>query len=253
MRLLPTRDSQPIRSPRAIARIAAALVVTLAGAALVAVAEDPPPPPLALKPVEAPRILHDGREFMPYLGVELLFVKKVCAPSREQFRAIKRDLRTLLMRAERGAIESSCDSFPQQIVECVTQHLSKGDAAKYRAEIGKRIAHERQGCVYTVVAILDDGLNLSEDQRNALVASLTANWKPGWSQIVEMAVRNGGNAIPALPDSRIVPALDREQIQKWRDLPKSNADGLRFDGLRIGSVGTPADESIEIGPDEGGP
>jgi hypothetical protein len=265
--------------------IAAAVVILFAVVPLVAAAGEPPPPPLAGKPSgrpkgniqEAPKRLmpavpadfqwqaaqngafqagaQEPRNVMAFWTVELLFVKKVCAPSREQFRAIKRDLRTLLMKAQRGAIESSCDLLPQQIADCVVRHLPQSAAAKYRTELVKRDAHEREGCVYTVVVLLDDRLNLSEVQRNALVASLTANWKPAWSQIVEMAVRNGTSAIPTLPEDLLAPVLDHEQLYKWRDLPKNDANpaALPFDGLRIGVLGTPDDQSVDISPDEGGP
>jgi hypothetical protein len=282
---------RPIRTinlsllPKSRRLIAAAVVIVFAGVPFVAVAGEPPPPPLAGKPPgrpqannrEVPKLLmpagptdfqmqpaqngafeagaQESRNVMAVWSVELLFVKKVCAPSREQFRAIKRDLRTLLMKAQRGAIESSCDLLPQQITDCVVKHLSQSAAAKYRTELAKRDAHEREGCVYTVVVGLDDRLNLSEDQRQTLVASLTANWKPAWSQIVEMAVRNGTSPIPALPESLLAPMLDHEQLRKWHDLPKTDANpaALPFDGLRIGVLGTPDDQTVDISPDEGGP
>jgi hypothetical protein len=199
-----------------------------------------------------PKFNSDGRNLML---VELLFVKKACAPTPDQMRAIKQELNNCLRAAEAGTAPSTCQLLPPRIADCVAKHLTNEQATRYRAEFQKRGVHEREGCVYTVVVVLDDRLNLSEYQRNTLVASLTANWKPAWSQIVEMAVRNGTSAIPTLPESLLAPALDYEQLRKWRDLPKSDADpaALQFDGLRIGVLGTPDDRSVDISPDDGGP
>jgi hypothetical protein len=254
-----------------LAPAATTLVLALVTASAVTAAEDPPPPPTPRKHtvpdqvdnanrpqpaqiVVPEAVLHDARDVMPYLGVELLFVKKVCAPSKEQFRAIRSDLRKLLFRTQRGTVDSSCDRFPQVIADCVARHLSKEQTAKYRAETAKRAVQEREACVDTVVALLDDRLTLTEDQRNALVASLNANWKPAWSQLVEMAIREGGNAIPPLLDGTVIPALDREQIRKWRALPKTDPSlsALHFNGLRAGTVGTPADDTVDANLDGGG-
>jgi hypothetical protein len=123
----------------------------------------------------------------------------------------------------------------------VAKHLTIEQAARYRAEFQRRVIHEREGCVDTVIAILDQRLELSESQRNSLVPSLTANWKPAWSQIVELAVRNGDDAVPELPDKLIIPFLDSEQIRAWRQMPKSRCvdDDPPFNAERIGAVGTP--------------
>jgi len=183
------------------------------------------------------KLISDSETFAQ---VELLFVKKVCAPTPDQMRAIKQDLDKCLHEAETRPAASTCILLPPRIAECVAKHLTNEQAARYRTEIQKRAIHEREGCVDTVIALLDQKLELSENQRNSLVASLTANWKPGWSQIVEMAVRNGDNAVPHFPDKLIVPCLDAEQFAAWQVLPKSTSvDDPPFDTLRIGAVGTP--------------
>ena len=186
--------------------------------------------------------LHENIELMPQLQVELLFVKKICAPKMEQMRAIKKDLEKCLNDAATGSISASVDLLPTTLTDCVAKHLSKDVAARYRDEVEKRKVHEREGCVDTVITILDQQIGFSDEQRKSLVASFSANWKPAWSQLVEMAVRNGGNAVPHLPDRLIVPFLDPEQSQVWQRLPKNEDADTAFNALRIGAVGTPNEE-----------
>jgi hypothetical protein len=186
--------------------------------------------------------LQENIELMPQLQVELLFVKKICAPNTEQMRSIKKDLEKCLNDAAKGTIPASVDLLPATLTDCVAKHLSTEDAGRYRDEVEKRKVHEREGCVDTVITILDQQIGLSEEQRKSLVASFSANWKPAWSQLVEMAVRNGGNAVPPLPDRLIVPFLNPEQSQVWQRLPKNDEADTAFNALRIGAVGTPNEE-----------
>jgi hypothetical protein len=189
-------------------------------------------------PVGRPKFNSDGHNLSQ---VELLFVKKVCGPTQDQLRAIKRELRDCFREAEAGKIAFTCSLLPPRIAECVAKHLTHEQATRYRAEFTKRTIHEREGCIDTVIAVLDEKLELSESQRKSLLASLTANWKPGWSQIVELAVRNGDSAVPTLPDKIIVRFLEAEQIRAWQDMSKSQTfdDDSPFNAERIGAVGTP--------------
>ncbi len=85
-------------------------------------------------------------------------------------------------------------------------------------------------------------MGLSDEQRKSLVAVLRARWKPGWSQQIEMAVRNGDNEMPGIPNEVILPLLDREQADVWRQLPKLPEADPQFDPERMGAVGTPIND-----------
>ncbi len=175
------------------------------------------------------------------VSVELHFVKKACAPTKAQLREMKKDLAECLERAAAGVTDWSCDVVPNELAECVTKHLSPADADRYHREVVKRRAHEREACVWTFVTFIDQDLALTETQRRALVATLLPKWEPAWSQMIELTVRDGGGEVPPVPDSLIVPLLDREQSKRWGEILKSR-DYPRFNAGRIGAVGMPIDE-----------
>jgi hypothetical protein len=182
----------------------------------------------------------DGLDpFRPQLQVELQFVRKICAPSKQQMQAIKSDLEKCLAEAAKGSGPTSCDLLPPKLADCVANHLSKADAARYRAEVTKRNAQEREACVYTFVALIDPDLSLSEPQRKALVVALIPVWKPVWSQMIEMNVRWATRRVPPIPDEVILPLLDADQVRAWKKLPKNLETQQAFDAQRIGAVGTP--------------
>jgi hypothetical protein len=174
----------------------------------------------------------------PQLDVELVFVKKVCAPTKDQLRNIKQALGKCLRQAAEQS-NNSCDLFPEKLTTCVAKHLSKEQATRYRVEVERRKAHERAACVGDFVALLDQQLDFSESQRKTLVAALTVNWKPDWSQMVELAVRNGDDHVPPIPDNLILPLLDPVQARLWSRLPKTQPARQSFDASRIGEIGTP--------------
>ncbi len=178
--------------------------------------------------------------------VELLFVKKVCAPTKEQLRSIKHDLTECLERAATGVAEASCDTVPNELAECVSKHLSPEQAEHYRRELVKRRANEREACVWTFVTFLDQDLALTETQRRVIVATLLPKWQSPWSQLIELTVRNGTREVPPIPDNLIVPLLDREQTKRWEALPRNRDPNPRFQAERMGAVGTPIDE-VDVG------
>jgi hypothetical protein len=183
-----------------------------------------------------------GLLLLSQLPVELRFVKHVCAPTMDQMRAIKADLEQCLRDAGRGAIPASCELFPDKLAACVARHLSPAAAAHFLDEVHKRRAREREACIYTFVTLLDQRLGLSDEQRKSLVAVLRANWKPGWSQQIEMAVRNGDNEMPGIANEVILPLLDREQADMCKHLPKLPEADPPFDPERMGAVGTPIND-----------
>jgi hypothetical protein len=215
----------------------------------------PPEPPVVLievppLPPQVPRRRirvfppqqEGGLTLLSQLPVELRFVKRVASPTNEQLRAIKTDLEQCLRDAGSGAVPASCELLPDKMAACVVRHLSKADAAHFLDEIQKRRAHEREACVYMFVTMLDQRMSLSDAQRKSLVGVLRSHWRAGWSQAIEMAVRNGDNEMLGIPDKIILPLLEREQADVWKHLPKLPEADAPFDPERMGSVGTPIND-----------
>ena len=57
-----------------------------------------------------------------------------------------------------------------------------------------------------------------------------------------MNVRNGDNEMPGIPNEIMLPLLDREQTEVWKQLPKLPEANPKFDPERMGSVGTPIND-----------
>jgi hypothetical protein len=174
--------------------------------------------------------------FLMELEVEMAFVRKVCAPPLDQVGEIRNDLQRCLAEAvQRPAVP--CEVLRDRLTDAVAGHLSRSEAARYRAEVQKRRMHERAACVETFVVLLDQQLSFSEKQRQALVAALLPKWKPEWSQTVEVACASGDRMLPAVPDELIGPLLDAEQLKTWHALPKEGDLHPAFNAMRIGSTG----------------
>lgn len=171
------------------------------------------------------------------LEVEMAFVRKVCAPPLDQVDEIRKDLKKCLLEGVQGPAPVPCEVLQERLVDAVTPHLSRSEAAFYRAEVQKRRTHERAACVDTFVVLLDQQMNFSDKQRQALVAALLPNWKPDWSQTVEVACATGDTTLPEVPNEFIEPLLDPEQITIWKGWPKSGCAHPPFNPLRIGSTG----------------
>ena len=104
----------------------------------------------------------------PLIEAEVLFVKKVCTPSKEELGQIRRGVEAYIDTTNPGAVSSASSFVRESVDELVEKHLSRAKADLYRAECRKRTAYERTACVHTLVAQLDRELCLSTAQRGNL-------------------------------------------------------------------------------------
>jgi hypothetical protein len=186
-----------------------------------------------VRPIEGQQT---ASSFVIQLEVEMAFVRKVCPPPLDQVGEIRNDLQKCLADAvHRPSVP--CEVLRDRLTDAVALHLSRSEAARYRAEVQKRRAHERAACIDTFVVLLDQQLSFSEQQRQALVAALLSKWKPEWSQTVEVACASGDHTLPAVPDELIAPLLDAEQLKTWHAVPKEGDLHPAFNAMRIGSTG----------------
>jgi hypothetical protein len=174
------------------------------------------------------------------LEVEMAFVRRVCSPPLDQVDEIRKDLKKCLLDGAQGPAPVPCEVLQERLVDAVALHLSRSEAAFYRAEVQKRRNHERAACVDTFVVLLDQQMNFTEKQRQALVAALLPKWKPDWSQTVEVACATGDTTMPEVPNELIEPLLDAEQITIWKGWPKNGRAHPPFNPARIGSTGVTA-------------
>jgi hypothetical protein len=69
------------------------------------------------------------------------------------------------------------------------------------------------------VAQLDQALCLSADQREKLLATLSAGWKDEWGNNMQMLLF-GNQALPQIEEAAVVPYLSGAQKTVWGTLPK---------------------------------
>jgi hypothetical protein len=183
----------------------------------------------------------------PVLQTELLFVQRICKPTKDQSRQMKDDLENCvkedanelfdLLRGRAGRAGSELGSarllLEERLAIFVEKHLSKEKAAFYRRELQSRDANEREACSLRLVAILDRELCLSARQREAIRVSLLDKWDETWAQAVENGAVQGNASVPFIPDALIEPNLESAQIDIWENIPKAaNVNwGLRGNGV----------------------
>jgi hypothetical protein len=183
-----------------------------------------------------------AQQLRPLLQVELLFVKRICAPTKDQMRQLKDDLQEYVKDAAVGSASSACKLLQEKLTASVETHLSREQVARYRSEIEKRNANEREVCVRSLVTMLDRQLYLSAGQREALCASLAAKWDDAWNQTVEMAAMQGQNFVPSIPDNLIEliePHLDAAQTDVWENMQKLGNVNWGFQAFQVGLFGIP--------------
>jgi len=185
--------------------------------------------------------------------VELVFVKRTCAPTKDQMRQLKEDLAKYVKDqsdefiqlqqgrdGRAGSLVSKARALLQEhLTAVVKQRLSRESAARYRSELEKREANERAVCARSLVAILDRELCLSTRQREALRAALTAKWDDAWTQLVEMGVMQGQAYIPSIPNDLIEPQLETAQAEVWQNMQKLGNINWGFQVFQNGMLGMP--------------
>jgi hypothetical protein len=196
------------------------------------------------------------RQLGPLLQVELIFAKRTCKPTTDQMRNMRDDLRKFVKdevndffdlmqgRVARtgGGFRVARKLLDDRLATFVEKNLSKEEAARYRDELQKRDANEREVCALNLVALLDRELCLTPKQRDAIQKSLLENWDDGWSQTVEVGAMRGQNYVPSIPDEVIENHLDAAQIEVWGSMTKIGNVNWGFQVFRLGWFGMPVDE-----------
>jgi hypothetical protein len=175
----------------------------------------------------------------PLIEAELLFVKKVCTPSKEELGQIRRGVENYLDTTNPGTVSTATGFVRDSLDELVEKQLSRAKVDLYRAECEKRKAFERQACAHTLVAQLDRELCLSTAQREAISRSLAAKWDDSWDALVELVAVEGTRLVPQIPDDLIEPHLESPQLEIWINLPKVGSMNWRFQSPNLTIMGIP--------------
>jgi hypothetical protein len=175
----------------------------------------------------------------PLIEAELLFMKKVCTPSKDELGQIRKGVENYLDTTNPGTVSTATTFVRESFDELVEKQFSRAKFDLYRAECDKRKAFERLACAHTLAAQLDRELCLSTAQREAISRSLAAKWDDSWDALVELVAVEGTRLVPQIPDDLIEPHLESPQLEIWINLPKVGSMNWRFQSPNLTIMGIP--------------
>jgi hypothetical protein len=226
-------------------------------------------PAMAIPAMNAPQFDEEAlveqfaRQVRPILRAELHRARTICQLSDDQRREIAREgdwiikdaaqrtaeIQQRMMRGRRVA--TTYPDMQKLIMEgfarIIDAHITPEQAARYRAEVASRGEERRTAAIRNLVALLDQNLILSADQRTRLTEALSTRWNEPWAQALEPSILVQ-NAPPNIPDPIVTPILDSTQREVWRNMPKNQSVYYNQFGLEFGGVGL--DEGLEIEVEE---
>ena len=182
----------------------------------------------------------------PVLHAELEFIRTTCGDlSPEAKRAIKaaaadavreaaRQFAVQQHRPGRRSLDLSL-IFAEKLDPVVEQQLSSDSAAVWRRERDARRERQAEAARLLIVAKLDETLELTAAQREAILADLRARWDDAW--LCELQdpggfIVNSHRPAPDYAAAAIAPHLDDRQRQAWDGWVK--AAGWRQAGVHLG-------------------
>ncbi len=199
-------------------------------------------------------------QFEQLLYGELAFLRRACKPDAKPFaevaRAAKADLHlplreyaTWYVARQRGRGGSSPadprSEMRKLLAPLVEAKLGPETARLYQQACDKRAEARKHAVVVNVVAVLDERLVLTAQQRAKLVQSLSANYENAWDQYVEVYGMNVGQIVPSIRDESIVPLLNEQQKAVWGQTTKLSAQ-VFFGQINRTLLGGQAPEIQEI-------
>jgi hypothetical protein len=178
------------------------------------------------------------QQFRPILRAELRFARTVCEPTKEQRKLLAREGNQVLKNTVEQFVEfqqmmmrgawrgDRAYPDPRKLIQdgltnAVKANLSPEQSARYRAEVEKWAADQKQVAVRNLVARLDQDLLLSADQRDQLCGSLSSHWDDAWCRSLVLLMHDDP-FYPTIPDQHVVPFLNATQKKAWHDAQRAN-------------------------------
>jgi broad specificity phosphatase PhoE len=183
----------------------------------------------------------------PLVRTELEMVRLACGDLPPESR------RQILTAAERAAATVAGEWVARQgrdatrpldvrarlhelIKAAVEQHVGTIRYAAYRREQEARDGRRGAAARIRIVSKLDDQLELTGRQREAILADLAGRWNPSWLRELDDAggaVINGYRPAPDYAAECIEPHLDARQREEWRSWIRSAGSRQMQFGTRI--------------------
>jgi hypothetical protein len=201
-----------------------------------------------VKPPTLERIVAENRqEYRALLRTELQFCRNACDLTDNQCQQIARRAGPIvegaadwaakleLKPAQRGGIWLNTDPAPPNaikltrdiLLKIMKEHTTLAQQIRYRAELAKRLAHQRLAARDMLIARIDRILILSSDQRAKLSRVLDANWDDEWGAIVNIQ-HDDGSPFPVIPYRLILPILHPNQQRVWKRCDQQAVDATDY-------------------------
>jgi hypothetical protein len=194
--------------------------------------KEPAPAEEELDPNIAQFIQQYQQQFQQVVKGELLFIRTICRPTKEQHQriaatgdqAVKETVKAFAdvqKKMMRGMVAGQQSTYPDPrkligdaLAKSVKATLSAEQAARYQDELDKRAANRKRVAVSNLVARLDHDLVLTAEQRDKLATALAAQWNDAWGQLE--LFQYGDQFTPNIPDNLVLPLLTETQKGVWR-------------------------------------
>ncbi len=194
-----------------------------------------------------PEIAQWLQQARPSLRAELHLIRTTCNLTdgeaqrlgRLGLKAVKTSLRDLLAEQRKGRqnnvmyLRDPRDIVANALLGVVTAELSAERAARYKAEVEARVAEQRTVTVRALVAILDEELYLTSEQRTELEEVLTAKWDAKWLPSLEH-LQYARQYFPNIPATVLAPHLNPGQQKAFAAMQKNQGIMFGFGGGAFG-------------------
>ena len=202
------------------------------------------------------------QQYRPILATELNFIRQMCDLKPEQRPKVKAAGEAAVTQVVRRMAEQQGRAMQQHVVNFVEREAAPADprrfildavtkalketlteeqVAKYTDESAKRTALRKRAAMQSAMALLDDNLCLTGEQRDKITEAVSAKWQTEWESWL-MLSQYGGQYFPTIPDNLIVPHLNVEQKSVWEGFQKVNFGFWSGDGQEQQNDGWWGDE-----------
>lgn len=194
------------------------------------------------------------RQFHPLVRAQLHVIKTVCATTREEQSKLAHDGEAILEEATKKAVQMQLgmqggmrirvgatvtgprDSIRDGLLQAIKTHLPADRAKRYQTEVDAQADEQLRITARNLVALLDEKLILSNEQREKLSESLAKS--NDYAVKYFEGTYYQGHYLPAISDDFVIPFLSPSQVKIWQGAQKINigpnvsASGS-FSGLQL--------------------
>ena len=176
----------------------------------------------------------------PLIRARYNFLRAIANPTKEQRaklvagaeeiqKAVVKVFAELQLKMQRGMWDGN-SKYPngQQLVSerfntLAKECLDPEQLERYSKEIAKKEEIHKTICVKNLVAMIDQQLILSPEQREKLAADLTKKWDKNWVTSLEVFMY-GEQFMPPLPDDVVLTHLNTSQKEVWKATPRNGGN-----------------------------